>query len=408
MSKEDVDRKKVQWENFKKNKLSLDDFSKINTKIINDFLHDFELGINTPPSSKGARTPGTLMKLRGICVFLNKHLQKDFNKITKKDLHKLFNDMAAEKILKENKTPYRDTGDFVKNIKTFWQWMLKTKQVEENITEDLSRASYKKGKPAWTYLTHNEMKKLIDNARGDYRALILFAYDSGIRPQELYRIKVSDIEFRGNETLLNIPDKREDGTKVSKTFERTIKLKQSSELIKNYVEIQNLQSDDYLVIPSMFAFNKYLRELSQRLFGERLTKARGYTNKLRLYDIRHMAAIYWLDRYKTHSDLMYRFGWSKEDKIFYYSEFLGRRDKIDDDDMLTKEDKTKYEKELNELKKALVDSVASKEVAELRQNLMFKMMSGEITQESFKEEWNIIESKLKNPQFLNEVKNGIL
>jgi len=48
---------------------------------------------------------------------------------------------------------------------------------------------------------------------------------------------------------------------------------------------------------------------------------------------------------------MYRMGWSKEDKIFYYSEFLGRRDKIDDEDMLTKEDKSKYESEINNLKK---------------------------------------------------------
>jgi len=344
MAKEDIDRNSNRWENFKKINLSLNGFSKINIKLTKEFLNDFELGINVPSSSRGKRTPGTLLKLRGICVFLNKHLKKDFQKITKKQLHKLFNDMSDGKILKENKTPYRDTGDYVKNIKTFWKWMIKTKKVVEDITEDLSRASYKKSKPSWVYLTHEQMKKLIDSARGDYRALLLFLYDSGIRPQEAYRIKVSDISF-GDDILLNIPETREDGNKVSKTFERTIKLKNSGSLIKQYIQDQELKSDDYLVVPNQFTFNKYIRTLSKRLFGEKLTKARGYTHKLRLYDIRHISAIFWLDKYKRNQDLMYRFGWSREDKIYYYSEFLGRRDKIDDEDMITSEDKTKYEKE---------------------------------------------------------------
>ena len=48
---------------------------------------------------------------------------------------------------------------------------------------------------------------------------------------------------------------------------------------------------------------------------------------------------------------MYRMGWKREDKILYYSEFLGRRDKIDDEDMMTLEDKSKYEKQLETEKK---------------------------------------------------------
>ena len=44
-------------------------------------------------------------------------------------------------------------------------------------------------------------------------------------------------------------------------------------------------------------------------------------------------------------------GWKREEMIIYYSEFLGRRDKIDDEDMLTLEDKTRLEKELEELRK---------------------------------------------------------
>jgi len=41
---------------------------------------------------------------------------------------------------------------------------------------------------------------------------------------------------------------------------------------------------------------------------------------------------------------MYRMGWSKEEQIKYYSEFLGLSDEISDEDMVTAEDKTKLQK----------------------------------------------------------------
>ena len=62
--------------------------------------------------------------------------------------------------------------------------------------------------------------------------------------------------------------------------------------------------------------------------------------------------IYYIVLYKRKKDLMYRFGWKKEYKIFYYSEFLGNRDKIDED-MITPEDKNKYEKDIEKLKKQM-------------------------------------------------------
>src|SRR3989339_2106657 len=119
MPKEDVNRKSVQWEKYKKLNYFLTGVSEHNKKIASQFLDDFELGLNVPIISKGKRTSGTLLKLRGILIFLNKHLNKDFEKITKEDLHKLFDDMHKNKITKENGKSYKDTGDFIKNTKTF-------------------------------------------------------------------------------------------------------------------------------------------------------------------------------------------------------------------------------------------------------------------------------------------------
>jgi len=371
----DINRKSIQWARYKKKDFFLVGVSEHNKKIARDFLKDFELGLNVPKGSRGKRTPGTLLKLRGISIFLNKYLKKDFEKITKKDLHKLFDDMFKGEILKENKKPYRNVGDFIKNSKTFWGWMLRKKIIKKDLTEDLSVASYEKGKPPWTYLTHEEVKILIDNARGDYRALILFLYDSGVRPQEAYRLYVSDLEFKEDETLLTIPDRRENGDRVSKTFQRTIKLKTSGKLLKNYIQINNLKSNDLLIIHRQEAFNKYLRQLSKKLFGVKITKARGRTDQLKLYDIRHLSAIFWLDRYRTQKDLMYRFGWKREDKILYYSEFLGRRDKIGDEDMLTTEDKTLLERQSEELKKEVEKIMKKSNLQSEALNLIFEVFS---------------------------------
>ena len=293
------DKKKI-WEKRKKLSTGL---IKENEKILNDFLKDCELGTNMPTIKKGLRSYGTLIKLRLSLVFVLSQFPKiKIKDITKVKLHKLFKDMLEGKIKKKNGQIFQGVDDYVKVSKFFFGWTNKQKIHKENISEDLARSDYSRGKPSWVYL--GKMKTLIDNARGDYRALILFLYDSAIRPEEAYRLRISD--FSEDYTLLNIPDKREDGTKVSKTFERTIKLKTCSNLLKSYIEKNKLKDDDLLIIPNPPAFNKYLKSLSKSLFGDGVTKARGKYGEINLYAIRHNAVCFWLDRYKTNKDLMYR------------------------------------------------------------------------------------------------------
>lgn len=386
MAESDLNKKEIQWEKLKNQNYGLKELSQHNKKLTKEFLGDFELGINVPKGNKGRRSPGTLLKLRGYCLFLNKHFpKKDFDKIIQKDIHLLFDRMHSGEIKKDSGKKYRDVGDFIKGFKVFWGWMIKTKKVKENVAEDLTASSFKKQKPAWVYLEHEQIKLLIDTARGDYRALILFLYDSGLRPQEAYRIRIYD--FRDNYSSLNVPEIRENGKRVSKTFERTIKLKNCSQMIKNYIETNNLKSDDLLIGATQPAFNKYLRTLSKRLFGTDKTKARGRYDQLKLYDIRHISAVYWLDRYKRNKDLMYRMGWSREDKIFYYTEFLGRRDKIDDEDMLTIEDKTRYEKDIDKLKKQeTLNLELLKKLSSITQVLLKQAMENKSTKGNLKKQ----------------------
>ncbi len=183
------DKKKI-WEKKKKESTSL---TKENEKNLNKFLKDCELGTNMPKGSKGLRSYGTLIKLKLSLVFILSQFPKTKIKdITKQKLHKLFKDMLEGKIKKKNGEIFQGVDDYVKVSKFFFGWTFKQKIHKENISEDLSRADYKRGKPSWVYLGNDKMKTLIDNARGDYRALLLFLYDSAVRPEEAYKLRITD------------------------------------------------------------------------------------------------------------------------------------------------------------------------------------------------------------------------
>jgi len=332
------------------------------SKLLYDFLMDLELGLNVPKGSTGARSPATLLRLSRCLTTVFNLINWKVLEINQREMHELFKKMKDGEIKKGNGENYKDVSEFIKNAKVFWGWLKRTKKIPEDITTELSMSAHKGGKPNWVYLGNEKMKKLIDSMRGDYRALVLFLYDSGIRPQEAWKLKVED--FSEEYTILTILEKRDTGERVSKTFARTIKLMQSSQLIKEHIKAKGLKPEDKLIDIEQPAFNAYLKRQVLRLFGnpkkeangklifeDHTTKARAKLSNFKIYDIRHNSVCYWIDKYKTNKDLMYRFGWLREDKIFYYSEFLGKRDTLGEDDMFTKEDKTKLELEIERMKK---------------------------------------------------------
>ncbi len=134
---------------------------------------------------------------------------------------------------------------------------------------------------------------------------------------------------------------------ASKTFGRRIKLMISSQLIKDYVEQNNLDFEDFVFTTTPPMMNKYLQRLSKRILGEKMSPAGEYYSKITLYDLRHCSCCYWLPRYKSESALKYRFGWKKSEKIHYYSELLGMRDTISEEDLLVDVTKIELERRLD-------------------------------------------------------------
>jgi len=243
-------------------------------------------------------------------------------------------------IKRQDGNNFMGTHTYVKIFKAFWHWHQKVQRKKgieiKDITLDLNT---KANKPKWVYLTEDQVKQLYDRAGHKYKVLIMFLFDTGIRaPTELINIKVGDLFNDYSE--LQIRDE------VSKTFGRRIKLMICSDLIKAYVKENNLNQNDFLFLINPTVINRYLKSLAVKVLGKGMSEAGELYSRLSMYDFRHCSCCYWLPRYKSESALKYRFGWKKSDKIHYYSEMLGMKDTISEEDLLVDVTKTEIEKRL--------------------------------------------------------------
>jgi len=324
----------------------IEGISKANSDLIINYVFDMEMGINISSASvKGARGYPRLNNIKQRMIFLSKKFETLYNldsleNLTEEQIISFFTKMRKGDIKKEDGGVYRSVVDFVKVFKSFWHWYIKIKQKDKieilDITRDLDTSS---SKPKWVYLDESQIKLLTDNAKYEYKVLIWFLLDTGIRsPTELINIKVRD--FYNDFKELDIRGE------VSKTFGRRIKLMLCSSYIKEYVTRKELSGEDYLFPINPSKANEYLKRLAKRMLGEENSPAGEKYSKLTLYDFRHCSCCYWLPRYKSESALKYRFGWKKSDKIHYYSELLGMRDTINEEDMLMDVTKMELEKKL--------------------------------------------------------------
>ncbi|MBR9706644.1 phage integrase family protein [Candidatus Pacearchaeota archaeon] len=321
------------------------DLSKENSEIILQYLKDMELGINISMSNKkGARSYTRLNTLRNRMVFLAKHFKTKFNKnlteISENELCSFFTAMRNGEVKRQDGERYKSIRDYAKIYKAFWHWYQKIKNKEGQTLPDITQYLDTTGdKPEWVYLTEEQIKQLCDEAKYEYSILIMFLFDTGIRsPTELVNLRVSDLSNDFKE--LNIKEE------ISKTFGRKIKLMLCSDLIKKYVKVKDLKPNDQLFPINPYSVNNYLKRLGKRILGDEKSPAGQKYSDLTMYDFRHCSCCYWLLRYKSESALKFRFGWKKSDKIHYYSEMLGMRDTISEEDMLMDLTKTEIEKRL--------------------------------------------------------------
>ena len=358
----------TRWKDKVRELGGIPDISRQNSEIILKYMTDMELGINTSLSSKkGARSFVRINTIRQRLTFLAKKFKEildvdDMILLTEQQICSFFVDMRKGVIKRQDGRRYKATRDFVKIFKAFWHWWQKVARKAGQTVEDITVYLDSSGeKPEWVYLNEEQIRIFCDNCNLKYKVLTMFLFDTGIRaPTELLNMKVSDLSRDCKE--LNIRDE------VSKTFGRRIKLMLCSELIKRYIKENNLSQDDYIFKFSPYVANRYLKRLAKKLFGDEKSLAGQNYSDLTMYDFRHCSCCYWLVRYKSESALKFRFGWKKSDKIHYYSEMLGMRDTISEEDLLVDVTKT-------ELEQRLVKSENRSELLEAQVEAMKRQMA---------------------------------
>jgi integrase len=310
-----------------------------------------QIGANVGAKSvKGGRSFTSLNGKRDKLCFFSTQFEQRFNlkritDITEDLLIRFFADMKSGVIKKLDGERYISTDTFGRVFKTFWHWWMKVnkkKGIEiPDITVDLDT---RQEKPDWVYLTEEEVKQLAESAAYKYKALIWFLYDTGIRaPTELVNVRVSDLYNECKEVNIR--------QESAKTFGRRIKIMLCSELLKEYIKHFNLKPEDQLFNINGSVANRQLKRLAKKLFKDEASPAGQRYWQLSLYDFRHCSCCYWLPRYKSESALKYRFGWKKSDKIHYYSELLGMKDTIAQEDMLIDTTMTEIEQRLEQSEK---------------------------------------------------------
>lgn len=325
--------------------------SRANSDIVISYVTDMEKGINVSSMSvKGSRGYPRLNTIKDKMILFCKKFKElynldDITQIKENQLMSYFSDMKAGIIKTVRGKRFRSVETYSKIFKAFWHWHQKVNRKEgvnvPDITIDLDT---RQEKPKWVYLNEAQVKKLCEVAKYEYKILIMFLLDSGIRsPTELINVKVSDLYNNCKELHI-----REE---ISKTFGRRIKLMICSNLLKDYIAHKNLRNDDYLFQINPVIVNQYLKRVAVKALGNKTSEAGQKYSELSMYDFRHISCCYWLPRYKSESALKYRFGWKKSDKIHYYSELLGMKDTISEEDLLVDTTKTELEQEQVKLRK---------------------------------------------------------
>jgi len=330
------------------------------SKLIVQYIVDAHMGKNLPKGSpKRPRSYYTIWSYRERLPRLVGKMEKLYDKeIT--NLHpdealQFFKHMRDGVITRNDGEPFKDVRTTAKIFCAFWRWHMRVSKTQGKDVEDIvSDIDLTKGdKPEWNYFTLEDVKRMVDIApNAYYRALLMLMFDAGVRPpKELMNIRVCDLTPVPNTDYLYLQVRE----KTSKTYGRKIKLLLSSSYIKKYIAESGKKDTDFVFHLAYSTTKNAVKMLGYKVLGlgtRKQTKSKHFvvSGGIRLYDFRHCSVCHFLPIYKSENQMMYRYGWRSAEMIHYYSEFIGMKDTLSENDLLTDDSKTRLEIELEKEK----------------------------------------------------------
>jgi len=345
-------------ERYKKWNKKINALSIRNNEAIVNYLEDMRRGINiSRKARKGKRGFNRLITQKHRLTKIFSLLEEKYGiknvmvhsdsetKALKNSVMDLFEKLEDGDIRKKNGEALASVSDYLKGFKAWWHWYMVFMHNEkgEIITDICEYITVREERmPRFIFFgelgsvsVEEGFRRLMNNAKPFYKLLMSFLFDSGIRcPTELMNVKKKDITPIKDKPYfwLNIREE------TAKTFGRRIKLMLCHQPLKEHLEQNQFEPDDFIFQISPVVVNRYFKRLGERVLGKK-----GIT----MYDFRHNSACYWVPRYPNENALMYRFGWKNSRMIHYYTDLLGMKDTIQEDDILLDVTRAELQKELD-------------------------------------------------------------
>ncbi len=294
MTRFDPHKHEQSYNSWKARGCPIDGIKEPSARLIRELIADMEIGANINPSSKkGARSFGRLRNLKTKMQTMTLYLQQEYGIESLTDLENQdLKILIFFKNMREGKYKSRRlegevlkaVGTYARAFKAFWHWHQRRERKNgrevRDITVDLDATSEK---PKFNYFTIEDVKKMCDLAKYDYRVLMIFLFDSGIRaPTELMNVKVSDLEWNPRQNHYTLTIRQE----TSKTFGRKIKLLLCSDVLKEYITNTKIASDSFIFKKIPQSANQYLKNLGYKVLGKGTLTTRAYNGKKIRYNSR--------------------------------------------------------------------------------------------------------------------------
>jgi len=326
---------------FRQNKkISLD-----NKNYVINFLKDASIGKASSIKKRGKNlgVRGRLKLLFSLKISCEHFQNKDFKKLTNKDMEKYVIDLDSNIIRKTDGHEYSSASksSIKKSLIRLLRWLYgEDSQKYIKMTRWIDTSCKSK---TMKELSEDNIKQLLSKCNTIKQKMIICClFDGGFRIEEFLNIRNSDVKLVNNKVPYYQIEAREE---FSKTDGRIVRMywSNSYDIIKEWIDSKdtNLGEEDQFFVSTYDGVRKILNKL-----GERVDK------KIHPHLFRHSSATYYASRLNR-QQLCVRYGWKfSSDMPDIYIARAG----VDDKEQIEKYESTKFEDLKEKLKKQQEES----------------------------------------------------
>ena len=245
-------------------------------------------------------SPGKLYRYLDDILMLNRWVNKDFKRFTRKDMEQV--------MIKLDQTNYAEWTkySFKTSLRRFFRWLGGKDELPEHVRWIKLRMKNCNHKLPEELITEEEVKKMILAAgKPRDRALISSLYESGCRISEILTIRMKNVNFDRYGSVITVS---------GKTGSRRVRLVFSVNYLQDWINKHPFHDN-----PEAFVWNKGMSEeiltygRARDLLAD-LGKKAGVKKRVNPHNFRHSRASF-LANHLTESQLKEVFGWTQASRM---------------------------------------------------------------------------------------------